>query len=115
MSALRRTSSGDFELSDAYTVERLEAMTLEERQSLVVPTEKLFLHLDECALPDFYAKLFIAGAPLYQKKLRTSLPVGKTVRVTNKGEFIGLGRADVLSESDDTPVLKAEKLFKLKL
>lgn len=115
MSALRRTSSGEFTLADAYTTEQLEAMTPEERYAFVMPTEKLFSELDELELSEFYARLFIAGAPLYQKKLRVSLPEGKTLRVKSRGEFIGLGRAGVLSADDPTPVLKAEKLFKLKL
>lgn len=115
MSALRRTESGGFTLADAYTTEQLEKMTLEERQALVVPTERLFCHLGECELSDFYAKLFIAGAPLYQKKLRRSYPDGELLRVTCHGSFLGLGRAGRLSQTDDTPVLKAEKLFRLSL
>ncbi len=115
MSALRRTESGGFTLADAYTTEQLENMTLEERQALVVPTERLFLHLGKCELSDFYAKLFIAGAPLYQKKLRRSYPDGELLRVTCRGSFLGLGRAGRLSQADDTPVLKAEKLFRLSL
>lgn len=111
MSALRRTRTGEFTLGDAYTVEQLENMTLEERQSLVLPAEALFSHLELCALPQFYANLFLSGAPLYQKKLRMSIPEGKTVRVKYGAEFLGIGRADVLS--DGTPVLKAEKLFRL--
>lgn len=115
MSALRRTETGGFTLDDAYTVEQLENMTLEERQALVVPTERLFGHLGECELSDFYAKLFVSGASLYQKKLRKSFPEGELLRVMHRGSFLGLGRSGKLSETDDTPVLKAEKLFKLTL
>lgn len=111
MSALRRTETGGFTLSDAYTVEQLEAMTAEQRQALVLPTESLFSELDAVELPQFYANLFLSGAPLYQKKLRVSIPEGKLIRVKHKGEFIGLGRADTLS--DASAVLKPEKLFRL--
>ena len=111
MSALRRTETGGFTLSDAYTVEQLEAMTAEQRQALVLPTESLFTELDAVEIPQFYANLFLSGAPLYQKKLRVSIPEGKLIRVKHKGEFLGLGRADTLS--DASAVLKPEKLFRL--
>lgn len=111
MSALRRTKTGEFTLDDAYTIEQLEVMTAEERHALVLPTESLFVDLAEVVLPQFYANLFLAGAPLYQKKLRVSLPEGERVRVKYAGELLGLGKSDKLS--DGTAVLKAEKLFKL--
>ena len=111
MSALRRTETGGFTLNDAFTIEQLEAMTPEERHSLVLPTESLFVDLDVLKLPQFYANLFLAGAPLYQKKIRASVPTGARVRVKHGDEFLGLGKGDTLS--DGSAVLKAEKLFKL--
>jgi len=111
MSALRRTETGGFTLNDAFTIEQLEAMTPEERHSLVLPTESLFVDLDVLKLPQFYANLFLAGAPLYQKKIRASVPTGARVRVKHGDEFLGLGKGDTLS--DGNAVLKAEKLFKL--
>lgn len=111
MSALRRTETGSFSLDDAYTIEQLEVMSAEERQALVLPTESLFDDMDTVSLPQFFANLFISGAPLYQKKIRAKVPAGKTVKVKYGNEFLGLGRGDTLS--DGTEVLKAEKLFKL--
>ncbi|MBQ8523773.1 MAG: tRNA pseudouridine(55) synthase TruB [Clostridia bacterium] len=111
MSALRRTETGNFTLADAYSIEQLEGMTVEKRRALVMPAESLFTQLEAVALPQFYANLFISGAPLYQKKLRVSIPFGECVRVKHGEEFLGLGRSDTLS--DGTPVLKAEKLFRL--
>lgn len=111
MSALRRTQTGVFSLEDAWTIEQLETMTLEEREALLHPVEELFTEYPVLNLPQFFANLFLDGAPLYQKKIRSSVADGEIIRVKYGGEFLGLGVGATLS--DGTPVIKAEKLFKL--
>ncbi len=108
MSSLVRTRTGSFTLADAHTIEELEGLGFEERLTLVKPTESLFEDLRAVEVPDFFAKLILAGCELCQKKLRTSIPEGELVRVRNRGRFIALARA---GEKDGQSVLKPEKLF----
>lgn len=111
MSALRRTRTGSFTLDDAYSIEDLEKMSFEERLTLPLPVETLFPHMRVVTLPKFFANLYLAGAPLLQKKVRINIPEGETVRIKYGDKFLGLGIGSVNSDGD--PVLKAEKLFYL--
>ena len=111
MSALRRTATGQFTLEDAYTIEELEKMSFEDRLTLPLPVESLFTDLRIISLPKFFANLYLAGAPLFQKKVRINVEKGELVRVKYADKFLGLGVGDV--NSDGVPVLKAEKLFYL--
>ena len=111
MASLMRTQTGSFTLDDAYSIEDLEKMSFEERLALPLPTESLFLELREINLPKFFANLYLAGAPLFQKKLRMHVPEGETVRVKYGKTFLGLGKGGV--DSDGEPILNVEKLFYL--
>ncbi len=110
MSKLTRTRTGSFTLDEAYTIEQLEQMTFKERLALARPVESLFLELRAVEIPDFFAKLIVAGCPLFQKKLRVSIPEGELVRVRNRGRFLALARAEV---RDGVNVIVPEKLFVL--
>ena len=111
MSALQRTQTGNFTLGDAYTIEDLEKFTFEERLKLPLPVESLFTELREINLPKFFANLYLAGAPLNQKKVRISVPEGEMVRVKYGKQFLGLGVGAV--NSDGEAILDVEKLFYL--
>lgn len=111
MSALRRTETGTFTLDDAYTIEELEKMTFEERLALPLPVESLFEQMRVVQLPKFFANLYLAGAPLKQKKVRISVPSGEKVRVKYGNLFLGIGVG--AADADSSPILKAEKLFYL--
>ncbi|MBE6587763.1 MAG: tRNA pseudouridine(55) synthase TruB [Ruminococcaceae bacterium] len=110
MSALERTRSGGFTLSDSHTVEELENLSIEERAELVMPTEELFSDCPEINVNDFYAKLIRGGTELYQKKLNTAIKTGSYVRIKHNNVFIALGQvADFEGGSAVRPV----KLFVL--
>ncbi len=111
MSALRRTATGQFTLDDAYTIEELEKMSFEDRLTLPLQVESLFTDVRVISLPKFFANLYLAGAPLFQKKVRINVEKGEIVRIKYGDKFLGLGVGDV--NSDGVPVLKAEKLFYL--
>ena len=81
MSALRRVRSGDFDISNAVTPERLEEMDEEKRLSLLLPIESLFSELDAVVLPDFFAALAANGQPIYMRKIGRSFPAGTRVRL----------------------------------
>lgn len=110
MSSLNRTASGAFTLADSYTLEQIEAMSFEERLSLLCPVERMFSALPAVNLGEFFAHLAHCGCELYQKKLRTSFPVGERVRLCDKGGFFALGE---VREFEDGTAIKPIKQFKI--
>ena len=109
MATLCRTLAGGFSIEDSHTLEDLEALTLEERLSLLIPTESLFYDLDSVNLPTFYEKLCRNGCEIYLKKLGLNLFLGQRIRLCSKaGEFFALG--EVL-QYENGLAIKAIKLF----
>lgn len=90
MSSLIRTSSGGFSLSNSHTLEELEALSEEERDSLLIDTEKLFSDNKIIRLPDFFAKLALSGNEIYLKKIGVTLDEGELVRLYDSS-FFSLG------------------------
>lgn len=91
MSALMRERASVFSLEDAHTLEEIEAMTEEQRLSLVVPTERVFRDLAEIRLSDFFARLAHSGLEIYLKKIGAELTLGERVRLLDKEGFFALG------------------------
>lgn len=110
MARLTRTESGPFTLAESVTIEQLEAMTEEERAACVIPLEKFFLDCPAVDLPAFYARLARNGCEIYQKKIRTDLPVGTVVRMIHDGVFFALGE---MRDYPDGSAVKAIKIFVL--
>jgi len=111
MAELERREAGGFEIGKSHTIDELEAMTEEERFSLLVPTEQLFSTLREVRLEAFYEKLSRNGCEIYQKKAKTDFAVGERVRMlTKSGKFYALGE---VREYEEGTAIKAIKLFDL--
>ena len=110
MCSLERTESGSFSLEDGYTLEQIEGMTVEERYALLCPVEKLFSELPEIKLSEFFAHLGHSGCELYQKKLRTELPVGRRARLSDGEGFFALAE---VREYPDGTALKPIKQFRI--
>ena len=111
MAALERTEACGILLPECYALEEIEKMGEEERERLLLSTERLFSDLQLVKLPTFFEKLFRDGCPIYQKKIRTAIPAGARVRIANeKGEFFALGEA-VLHDGES--VIKSVKTFEL--
>ncbi len=110
MSSLRRTASGNFELEKGYTVEALREMEYEDRVKLLLPTESLFEELPVVKLNGFFLKLFRSGQEIYQKKIKTSYPLGQRVRVYDENGFFALGE---VREYDEGLAVKSIKQFVL--
>lgn len=110
MKSLCRTKSGPFELSEAVTIEELEAMDFEKRLTLPRPVESLFEDIPAVSVNDFCAKLIKGGTELYQSKLKTDFAPGTLVRIKHRGEFIALARE---TEFEGGSALKPVKLFVL--
>ncbi len=110
MASLERVEACGFHLKDAHTLKELEAMTEEEREACVIPTEALFSQYPSVTLPSFYAKLCHNGQPIYQKKIGTSLPLGSKVRLYDTDGFFALGE---VRDYPDGSALKPVKFFVL--
>ena len=108
MSSLIRTKTGAFSLENAYTLEELEAMSTEERASLLLPTETLFDHLPKITLGDFFAKLSRNGCEIYLKKIGAGFPLGTLLRVYDRNGFYAVGE---IREYPDGLALKLLKRF----
>lgn len=110
MTELQRTKSGDFELKNAYTIDELEKMSKEERESLLLPPEELFLEAPSVSFSEFYTRLFKSGCEIYQKKIGTHFDVGTFLRVYENGEFLALAE---VREFDSGTAIKSIKFFKI--
>ena len=91
MSTLKRASASGFTLEDAHTLGELENMSPEEREACIFPAEYIFKNKKNIVLPDFFAKLAKAGQQIYLSKIKTDLPLGEKVRLSDKEGFFALG------------------------
>ena len=109
MATLTRSAAGGFSLDSALTLEELNEMSDEQKIAALIPTEELFSDLVRIILPEFYYRLCVGGCEIYQKKIRTDLPLGTRVRLCSPtGEFFALGE---VREYDDGTAIKAIKTF----
>ena len=111
MASLERTETGGFSLAMAHTVEELEAMDLQARTDLLIPTEALFRSLPAISLPIFYEKLCRSGCEIYLTKIKDDFPVGTRIRTCDAGgAFFALGE---VREYENGRAVKAVKTFAL--
>lgn len=93
MSALRRTMSGGFSIENAHTLEEVGALTEEERNALLMPTEALFADCPAVTLKPFFAHLAHSGNEIYQAKIGTDFPLDTVVRLCDEHGFFALAKA----------------------
>lgn len=112
MAALERTCAVGFPIGIAHTLAEIEALSPEDRLSLLLPVEGLFSELEEIRLSAFYERLFRSGCGIYLKKIGHSpLPVGTRLRVsTADGSFFALGE---VTEAEEGLAVRSVKLFVL--
>ncbi len=109
MASLVRTEAGGFSLADALTLDELEALSDEEREARLLPTESLFSDLAPCTLPAFYERLFRSGCEIYQKKIGTHYDVGTRLRIMSAdGHFFAIGE---VREFEMGSAIKSLKFF----
>jgi tRNA pseudouridine55 synthase len=85
--ALRRTAIGEFDLSEALTMEQLESMDEGQRDACLMPLDRLVQNLPTLELDNVQATRLARGQRL---GLTDSHPDGKR-RLYAEGRFIGLG------------------------
>ena len=111
MAALKRTEACGFSIASSHSVSEIEAMSQEERLSLLSPTVKLFSTLPAINLSPFYERLFRSGCAIQQKKLKCDFPLSQRLRIYGaNGEFFALG--EVVEDAEGLAV-KSVKLFVL--
>ncbi len=110
MSSLRRTQSGNFDLSHSHTLDKLGELSYEERAALLCPLEDAFADLKSVTLPDFYARLSKNGCEIYQKKIGTKFDEGTMLKVYDKSGFYAVGEVRSYEKGS---AIKLVKLFSL--
>ena len=85
LTALTRTASGGFSLTDACTLERLETMSPAERIATLLPSDCLVLHLPEIQLDAAGCIALCQG-----RSFSTDLPATELGRVYRNHHFLGL-------------------------
>lgn len=111
MATLERLEACGISVDECRTLEELDAIPEEERRGLLLPTERLFSDLESVSLPAFFEKLFRDGCPIYQKKIKTNIPVGARVKICSEsGGFFALGEC---VEKEDGTAIKSVKIFEL--
>ena len=109
MASLCRSRTGSFDISSSHTLAELEKLDVENRISLLIPTESLFTSLPAVSLPEFYEKLSRNGCEIYQSKIKTSFPIGTRLRMCSAGgDFYALGE---VQEYENGSAIKTIKLF----
>ncbi|HEB77133.1 MAG TPA: tRNA pseudouridine(55) synthase TruB [Methylothermaceae bacterium] len=100
---LRRTQVGDFDIDQAITLDRLEAMSLEQRRRLLLPIDAAVTSWPSVRLSDDMSFYILRGQPVLIPKLQAQ----GWVRLYNRdGLFLGVG--EVLDDGRVAP----RRLFK---
>lgn len=111
MKTLCRASAAGFTLDDAITLEQLEAMTLEEREARVLPTERIFEKYPAVTLDPFFEHLASCGVEIYLYKIGYRAEPGQKVRICGKDGFFALGE---VREFEQGLAIKPIKQFEIK-
>ena len=111
MATLERLEACGMSIDECHTLDEIEKMPEDDRQKLLLPTERLFAELELTKLPAFFEKLFRDGCPIYQKKIKTDFKIGQRVRVCSEnGHFFALGE---VVEREEGSAIRSVKIFEL--
>ena len=91
MKTLKRLSAAGFSIDRAHTLSEIEAMSEEEKEALIIPTEKIFEKERRLVLSPFFARLARCGVEIYLKKIGESAEVGEKIALYDKDGFFALG------------------------
>ena len=108
MATLTRTRAAKYSITEAHTLSEIEAMTPEERESLVIATEDIFDDKRRVDLPPFFARLARCGVEIYLKKMGLTAEVGELITLWDDGVFFALGE---VREFEDGYAIKPIRQF----
>ncbi len=110
MSSLRRTEVDVFKCEDAVRFDDLNDMTVDEILSKLIPVERMFMHLPEARLGEFFNRLYSHGERIKLSKLRgIKGEVGQLFRVYDENGFHSLGE---IAETDGVKYFYQKKIFR---
>ena len=110
MSSLVRTEVDVFKIEDAIVFDDLNDMSVEEILSHLIPTEKMFMHLPEARMDEFFDRLYHHGEAIRLGKLRGIYgEVGDMFRVYDKDGFYSIGE---IVERDGKKHFRQKRLFR---
>ncbi len=110
MKSLTRLEAAGYTLSDAVSLDELEAMTEAERLEKVRATEELFPDYCKLKLAKFYSQLAKNGLEIYLKKVGESFNAGERVKLYDENGFFAIGE---VREFKDGLAVKPIKQFEL--
>lgn len=105
MGDLRRTEVGMFKIENAISIDRLEKLSEEEINRLLIPLEEALSNMKKFIVPDYFYDRIKNGLQFRMKK--TDFSIGEEVRIYCRDEFIGIGYIRL----KDTPELQLKKLI----
>lgn len=108
MASLERRRNSGFNIENSYTIADIENMSEQDRGNLLLPIEMMFSDLPKIELPAFFAHLASCGAEIYQHKIKTDLPLGRRVRLSDNGHFFAIGE---VQSFEDGSAIKPIKQF----
>jgi len=91
LAGLRRLTTAHFSLQNAYTLEQLEAMSLDERDEALLPAESSVQDLPSVELDDDSAYYLLQGQSVW----KSGVKINGLFRIYQEsGRFLGLGELD---------------------
>jgi tRNA pseudouridine55 synthase len=85
---LRRTATASYSIGDAVTIEQLEALSLMDRDSLLLPVDSAIESLPKVALSEDAAYYLMQGQAVWQAG---KIPAGDLRIYNQQNQFLGLG------------------------
>lgn len=96
LSALRRLSTGNFNIQHAYTLEDLSQLNLSQLDALLLPVDVKMQHLAKISLTEQQANSILHGQPIATEQ---DFKINEIIRLyKNCGEFIGLAECLTLGK-----------------
>ena len=111
MRSLDRTEVDVFTKQDAIVFDNLNDMSVEEILSHLIPVEKMFMHLPEARMDEFFNRLYYHGEKIRLGKLRgINGEVGDIFRVYDENGFYSIG--EIVADGEGKKYFRQKKLFR---
>ncbi len=96
VSFLLRTSAGDGDIRNAYTLSEIRGMLQRDDFGFLRPMDEALAGYKSCELEEYLFPIVTTGTAIDLKKIKdpSSVPRGEDLRVYCGKEFIGIGRAE---------------------
>ena len=103
MDSLRRISVGSETIANAHTLAEIESMSNDERQSILIPMDRLLDHIPEIFLPLHRKKPMLNGM---SSRVHFQIEEAAMYRIYTGGDFIGIGTVTGSGEEKELHIKK---------